>query len=134
MKQMIMTKPALDSNVLIYRHSEDEPGKKQIAIELSMSPHIVSGQVVSEYLNVLHKRMRLAKDQIFANFAIWMRFSTLKPVTKDTIALAGTLAHQYDFQLFDSIIVAASLESNCDTLYSEDMQAWLTGGTKATHR
>ena len=29
---------------------------------------------------------------------------------------------KYDFQVFDGIIIAAALESNCDILYSEDMQ------------
>ncbi|MBX2966861.1 MAG: hypothetical protein KF845_11995 [Cyclobacteriaceae bacterium] len=29
---------------------------------------------------------------------------------------------QYDFQYFDSVIVASVLEAGCDTLYSENMQ------------
>ncbi len=29
---------------------------------------------------------------------------------------------QYQFQLFDAIIVASALESGCNTLYTEDLQ------------
>jgi len=31
------------------------------------------------------------------------------------------IMNKYDFQLFDSIIVATALESGCSILYSEDM-------------
>jgi predicted nucleic acid-binding protein len=36
--------------------------------------------------------------------------------------LAKQIIWRYDFQLFDSIIVASALEAGCETLYSEDMQ------------
>jgi predicted nucleic acid-binding protein len=29
---------------------------------------------------------------------------------------------KYDFQVFDSIIIAAALDADCDIIYSEDMQ------------
>jgi predicted nucleic acid-binding protein len=39
---------------------------------------------------------------------------------------AKGLIDRYDFQLFDSIIVASALEAGCDILYSEDLQHGLT--------
>ena len=117
-----MSKIALDSNVLIYRHSSDDITKKEQAIVLTTNPNIVSGQVLSEYLNVLHRRMKISKEEVFAGLPIWLRFSTIVPVTKDTIVLAGALVKRYDFQMFDSIVVATAVEADCDTLYTEDMQ------------
>ena len=37
-------------------------------------------------------------------------------------AYAQKLLDRYDFQLFDSIVVASALEAGCNTLYSEDLQ------------
>lgn len=122
MKPTTMSKIALDSNVLIYRHSSDDITKKEQAIVLTTNPNIVSGQVLSEYLNVLHRRMKISKEEVFAGLPIWLRFSTIVPVTKDTIVLAGALVKRYDFQMFDSIVVATAVEADCDTLYTEDMQ------------
>jgi predicted nucleic acid-binding protein len=38
-----------------------------------------------------------------------------------TLEAAQALMKKYDFQFFDSIIVAGALEANCTILYSEDM-------------
>ncbi|GHT78585.1 hypothetical protein AGMMS50262_21380 [Bacteroidia bacterium] len=45
----------------------------------------------------------------------------IQPVLFSTMQLAEKLIVKYDFQLFDSIIVASALEAGCDILYSEDM-------------
>ena len=54
MKQTIMIKQyAIDTNVLIYCHSNNDTKKQQIALGiLDLSP-IISSQVISEYMNGL---------------------------------------------------------------------------------
>jgi len=42
--------------------------------------------------------------------------------TKITILKACEIAARYQFSFYDSMIVAAALESNCEILYTEDMQ------------
>jgi len=39
-----------------------------------------------------------------------------------TLQKAKDLMTKYDFQIFDSLIVASALEADCNILYSEDMQ------------
>ena len=46
----------------------------------------------------------------------------LQPVSLITLKYARYLLDRYDFQLFDSIIIASSIEANCHILYSEDLQ------------
>jgi len=36
--------------------------------------------------------------------------------------LACDIAKRYSYSYYDSLIISAALEANCDTLYSEDMQ------------
>ena len=45
----------------------------------------------------------------------------LKTNTSDTVFLALDIAERYGFSFYDSLIVAAAIESKCTTLYSEDM-------------
>jgi len=52
---------------------------------------------------------------------LWLEKCTVQPVVLSTIKLAQDLIVKYDFQVFDSIIVAAALEADCDVIYSEDM-------------
>ncbi|GAB4401635.1 MAG: hypothetical protein OHK0053_24610 [Microscillaceae bacterium] len=54
--------------------------------------------------------------------AILLSNCTLVPITSQTVELAHHLPQKYHFQYFDSLIVAAALENECKTLYTEDMQ------------
>jgi len=38
------------------------------------------------------------------------------------LLLASELRDRYQISYWDSLIVAAALDANCDTLYTEDMQ------------
>ena len=44
----------------------------------------------------------------------------------------NVLVQRYDFQLFDSVIVASVLEAECDILYSEDLHHGLIVEDKLT--
>lgn len=113
---------ALDTNVLVYLHEEKANFKKTIAIDLMASSPVISNQALSEYLNVLRRLLKLPKEHILNNALSWLRFGEIIAVDFDTLALAHELIKKYDFQIFDSIIVAAALKARCSVLYSEDMQ------------
>jgi predicted nucleic acid-binding protein len=50
-----MPKTALDTNIIIFSHGSDVPGKQAKACELLNSAPVISSQVISEYLNVMHR-------------------------------------------------------------------------------
>jgi len=116
-----MSKIALDSNVLIYCHSFENEDKKLIARALFKENPVVSSQVVSEYINVIKRNLKLTKLELMQLCSLWLEKCTVQPVVLSTIKLAQNLIVKYDFQVFDSIIVAAALEADCNILYSEDM-------------
>jgi predicted nucleic acid-binding protein len=64
--------------------------------------------------------------------AEWLEGCQIQPVSLSTIKLAHRLIQRYDFQLFDSIIVASALEAECDVLYSEDLHHGLVAEDKLT--
>jgi len=119
---MIMTNIALDTNILIYSHDTTDLYKQNIARDLMLGYPVVSAQVVSEYMNVLRRIMIIPKDKLLGLCAKTLENTRIYPVGVTVIRIAEQLAHRYDLQLFDSIIIASSIEAGCETLYSEDMQ------------
>jgi predicted nucleic acid-binding protein len=112
---------ALDTNILVYCHSNNEPDKQKTAMSLVATFPIISTQVLSEYINVIKRRLRLPKDEIMDICLQNIEMCILHPVRLDTLKYARFLLDRYNFQLFDSIIVASAIEANCNLLYSEDL-------------
>jgi len=50
------------------------------------------------------------------------RHCPITPLEQSTLDLAKNIIDKYNYQIFDSIIIASALEANCGILYSEDMQ------------
>ena len=122
MKQTIMNNTiALDTNILVYCHSDDEPEKREISMNLFSMYPIISTQTLSEYVSVVKRKLKLPKIEIIDVCLQNIELCVLQPVSVTTLKYARNLIDRYDFQLFDSIIVASALEANCHVLYSEDL-------------
>jgi len=133
MKQMIMNKTiALDTNILVYCHSNDELDKQKTAMSFFASYPIVSTQVLSEYLNIVKRNLKLPKEEIMDVCLQNIKLCILQPVSLTTLKYARYLLDCYDFQLFDSIVVASALEASCHILYSEDFQHGLVVENRMT--
>jgi predicted nucleic acid-binding protein len=117
-----MNKAALDTNIIIFSHGSDVPGKQVIARRLLNSAPVISSQVISEYLNVMRRLFKMNKMDLMNLCSRWLENCHVQPVVFSTIYLARRLIDKYDFQMFDGIVVASALEAKCDILYSEDMQ------------
>jgi len=113
---------AVDTNILLYLRNIDSPKKQKKANNLIDLSPVVSSQVISEYLNVSKRLLKLPKEQILDICLDDLECCNIHTVTLSTLFLARKLISKYDFQLFDSIIVASSLEADCEILYSEDLQ------------
>ena len=113
---------AVDTNIFLYFRDIDSPEKQQKANNLIDLPPIVSSQVISEYLNASKRLLKLPKEQILDICSNDLECCNIHSVTLSTLRLARKLISIYDFQLFDSIIVASALEAGCEILYSEDFQ------------
>ena len=123
MKQIITTNHiAVDSNILLYLHDKSDKRKRDIAKNILSDNPKISTQVISEFINVARRQLDLSKADIIAYCAELLKECEITPVSCDTLTRAAALIQKYDFQIFDSIIVASVLEANCTILFSEDMQ------------
>jgi len=117
-----MSKFALDTNILVYSHDENSGEKQNISRDLIVRSPVVCTQVVSEYISVLKRILKIPKVFILSACLPNLRYCQIQAVDVATLQTAERLIDSYDFQLFDAIIVASALNSGCQTLYSEDMQ------------
>ena len=123
MKRMIMNeKIAIDSNILIYLHDDSIVLKKEIALKIMERKPAIAAQVISEYLNVLKRLTKEPKLKLIEHCLLTIEECEVISINYDLIEKAKRLILKYDFQLFDSLIVASALKTGCTVLYSEDMQ------------
>lgn len=122
MKLTIMTtKIALDTNILIYLYDDSDERKRNISESLILDRPIIGSQVISEFLNVTKRLLKLPKNELMDKANKLFRVCEIVSMNQMTITKAKDLIIKYDFQLFDSLIVASALQSNCTVLYSEDL-------------
>ncbi|MEQ1593438.1 MAG: PIN domain-containing protein [Thiobacillaceae bacterium] len=114
----------LDTNILLYLYSEDEPDKRTRAQLLvrGETRAWVSTQVLSEMANVLHRKFGVTYPDIAIALHEIRAVCATHQVTAETITLALSLAERYRHSYYDSLILAAALECGCNELVSEDMQ------------
>lgn len=129
---IMMNNFALDTNVLIYLHDEFDSSKRLMAKNLLAENPTISSQVVSEYLNTTRRILKFSKSELLMRASNLFSRCNIFPVTPDTLHYASELLEKYNFQLFDSVIVAAAIQAQCDVLYSEDMHNGLLVDKKLT--
>lgn len=113
----------IDTNILVYLYSTDEPQKKYEANSLfGKCEPFISTQVLQELSNILKKKYKVEWQEI--NAVIDEISQTVEVFTnnQNTIKSAIIIAEKYNFSFYDSLIISSAIESNCKTVYSEDLQ------------
>jgi len=110
-----------DTNLVLYTIGKDAR-KKTIAREILAARPVVSVQVINEAVNVCLRRFAFTRERAYAFADILMRRTDTRPIDEATIRKSAEIAIGYQFSNWDSLIIAAALLANCETLYSEDMQ------------
>lgn len=110
-----------DTNLFVYAESEDGP-KTARSLAVIESQPVISVQVVNETVNVLTRKYGFTLAEAHEVAESLLDLCEVVPLEVATIREAIRLAKRYALSHWDSLIVAAALGANCDTLYSEDMQ------------
>jgi predicted nucleic acid-binding protein len=112
----------IDTNIVIYSLSQNDP-KQDKALAILASKPVMSVQVLSETANIMRRKLGFDNAAIRAVIKrISQECINLQPLTLDTLNGALDIAGRYGFSHYDSLIIAAALQADCTTLYSEDMQ------------
>lgn len=114
-------KPFLDTNILVYAVSNDP--RRESAVKLIADGGVISVQVLNEFSNVLHKKLRRPWPEIETAVSdMRVAIGPAIPLTEALHAAALPLARDENLSFYDALIVAAALEARCPILFSEDMQ------------
>ncbi len=111
----------IDTNIIIYAlgpHSVKTP----VAASLLAGTPFISTQVLSETSNVVLKRLMLPISETRKLITSLESICCVEIISPPTIYAALNIREQYHFSWYDSLIIAAALQANCTTLYSEDLQ------------
>jgi len=113
----------IDTNVLIYAFTSDEPDKQEITIKLieNCQP-VVSTQVLREFSNVLLKKGNVSNETIKETISEITAITSVVDEDVSLILHAIDINARYKFSFYDSLIVVSALNSQCQVLLSEDMQ------------
>src|SRR5438270_8949591 len=115
-------KPFLDTTVLIYAVSNDQP-RASVAQQLLQNGGFISVQVLNEFAAVARRKLKKSWQEI-SDALLTVRGCCEEPVAV-TVELhdnALKLASEAGCHIYDALMVAAALHAGCKTLLSEDMQ------------
>ena len=116
-------KTYLDTNILVYLFSDDEPEKQQIARKLVRGHSCITGINNLNEMNfvlVRKKKLSVAKTRLALDCVV--RDVEIALFRLTTLRETLYIMERHNYSYFDSLVIAMALESNSRMLYTEDMQ------------
>ena len=118
-------RPFLDTNILVYAVTADDPHRQLVAqrlvADLGLINITISTQVLAEAYNVLTRKKRWVVDDALQAVR-GFRFMRIVVLGADAVLAALDLAARQKLSTWDAMVIHAAQEAGCDTLYSEDLQ------------
>jgi len=115
----------VDSNLWLYVYLSDQDPRKRglvLARLSSMNDVAISTQVMVEVGANLIKKAHAPESRVLSVILEMERECCLHVVRGSTLVEASRLRSNGSWSYWDSLIVAAALESGCAELWSEDLQ------------
>ena len=111
----------LDSNIILYVGSRQQ-AKADRAEELIANGGTISVQVLNEIANVSRRKMRMSWVETRDFLSTVRGLLKVEPVTIEMHEAGIDLAERYGLSVYDAMIASAGLLTECDTLFTEDLQ------------
>ena len=109
-----------DSNVVLYLLSDNQT-KANCSEEIVEQGGVISVQMLNECVNMMLKNLTVARPEIDEFLAVIKSISDIVPLSVEVHEGALELLDRYQLSWYDALIVSAAIESDCETLWSEDM-------------
>ena len=110
-----------DTNVVLYLFSTDA-AKADRAEELIASGGQISVQVLNEIAAVARRKLGMSWGEIREVVTQLRTVCPVTPLTVETHERGLQVAERFGLSVYDGMIVASALLSNCAILYTEDIQ------------
>lgn len=116
-----MSKPFIDSNVILYLLSSDAT-KADKAESILQAGGVISVQVLNEVVSVCQRKLKMRWDEIETVLQAVKASVQVVPLTETTHELAVQLCKRYQLSFYDAHICSAALIAGSKIVLSEDMQ------------
>ena len=111
----------LDTNILVYAFTADP--RAVTAQALLERGCVVGVQGLNEFANVARRKLGMTWQEMRdALRAIRALCPTIVSMDVETHDDALRIAERYGYAIFDALIIASAVRTDCQTLWSEDMQ------------
>ena len=112
----------LDTNVLIYSFTE-HGAKTAVAESLLMGGCAVGVQSLNELVSVSIRKLRKPWADILSWLTVIHKLCPPPvPLTQAVHYRGLHIAQAHGYHIYDSLLLAAAIESGCSVFYSEDLQ------------
>jgi len=113
----------LDTNVFVYTQSKSEQNKRDIALNaIEKCDCYTSTQVFNEVSNVMIKKLKMPITEVKQVISAINDRCMVSVITHEAVQKALDLKEIYGYSYYDSLILAAAVLSDCDYIFSEDLQ------------
>jgi len=113
----------LDTNVFVYTQSKGEQDKRNTALNaIEKYDCYTSTQVLNEVSNVMIKKLKMPIAKVKQIITAINDRCTVSIITHEAVQKALDLKEVYGYSYYDSLILAAAVLSDCDYIFSEDLQ------------
>ncbi len=115
----------IDSNILVYTDDADAPDKQEIALELidtlrAADRAVLSTQILQEYFAAATRKLGVPAELARQKVEIFSRFQLVE-IQLGSILGAIDLHRLHQVSFWDALVLQAARDSNCPTLYTEDL-------------
>jgi predicted nucleic acid-binding protein len=122
-------KAFLDTNILVYAYDTSDEARHKIALELiahilSVENVVISTQILNEFIVVITGKVKnpLSIDDVGEILKRFKNNFEIRVTGVPDITKALSINKEFKFSYWDSLIIASALMTNCDALYTEDLQ------------
>lgn len=114
----------IDSNVWIYLLVQGQDDRKRVVARalIEGKRFFVSTQVIGEVCVGLLRKGAMTEREVRGSINSFYRNHAVMTIDHKTLLSVSDLRTRYAFSFWDSLIVAAALQSGAQILYTEDMQ------------
>ena len=117
----------VDSNIWIYLFTSDDVSKNELARKFIADNtakgniFVITYQVINEVCAVLKRKKKFDEGKIQFVIDTMLDLCVIQDFSREIIIKASVLRDTISVSYWDSIIIAAAIESGCKSLTSEDL-------------
>jgi predicted nucleic acid-binding protein len=112
----------IDSNIFLYAFSNKDKSKQTISAEIIQQNNIISVQIINEVSNNMLKKLNFSNQEIQKFIVNCYNKYEVVNLSKNILINSAKLRDNHKLSYYDSLILSTAIYSDCDVLYSEDMQ------------